>query len=93
MLDIQVLFGAGLNYLLGLQPPRSLYFFNCELKNWGNENINVFFVYQFCKLSVCLWLVAEQWLISPNTPVSSSNKSDRHNITEILLRVVLNTIN
>ena len=26
------------------------------------------------------------------TPVSSTNKSDRHNITEILLKVALNTI-
>jgi hypothetical protein len=29
----------------------------------------------------------------PGTPVSSTNKSDRHDITEILLKVVLNTIN
>jgi len=26
------------------------------------------------------------------TPVSSTNKTDRHNITEILLKVALNTI-
>jgi hypothetical protein len=26
-------------------------------------------------------------------PVSSTNKTDRHDITEILLKVVLNTIN
>ena len=29
---------------------------------------------------------------SPGTPVSSTNKTDRHNITEILWKVVLNTI-
>ena len=29
---------------------------------------------------------------SPCTPVSSTNKTDRHNITEILLKVALNTI-
>jgi hypothetical protein len=29
---------------------------------------------------------------SQGTPVSSSNKTDCHNITEILLKVVLNTI-
>jgi len=29
---------------------------------------------------------------SPGTPVSSTNKTDRHDITEILLKVVLNTI-
>jgi hypothetical protein len=27
-----------------------------------------------------------------STPVSSTNKTDRHDITEILLKVVLNTI-
>ena len=29
---------------------------------------------------------------SPGTPVSSTNKTDRHNIAEILLKVALNTI-
>ena len=28
----------------------------------------------------------------PSTPISSTNKTDRHNITEILLKVALNTI-
>jgi len=31
-------------------------------------------------------------LFSPGTPVSSTNKTDHHNITEILLKVALNTI-
>jgi len=35
--------------------------------------------------------VAGLWF-SPGTPVSSTNKTDRHDITEILLKVVLNTI-
>jgi hypothetical protein len=30
---------------------------------------------------------------SPGPPVSSINKTDRHHITEILLKVALNTIN
>ena len=30
---------------------------------------------------------------SPGTPVSFTNKTDRHDITKILLKVVLNTIN
>jgi hypothetical protein len=30
---------------------------------------------------------------SPGTPVPSTNKTDHHDITEILLRVALNTIN
>ena len=32
------------------------------------------------------------WWFSPGTPVSPTNKTDHHNITEILLKVVLNTI-
>jgi hypothetical protein len=41
---------------------------------------------------VCLWLAIGRWF-SPGTPVSSTNKTDRHDITEILLKVALNTIN
>ena len=42
---------------------------------------------------VCQWLAiaAGRWL-SPGTPVSSTNKTNHHDITEILLKVVLNTI-
>jgi hypothetical protein len=36
-------------------------------------------------------LAAGRW-ISPGTTVSSINKADRHDITEILLKVALNTI-
>jgi hypothetical protein len=32
-------------------------------------------------------------MIKKNTPVSSTNKTDRHDIAEILLKVALNTIN
>jgi hypothetical protein len=35
--------------------------------------------------------VAGQWL-SPGTPVSSTNETDHHNITELLFNVALNTI-
>ena len=40
---------------------------------------------------VCQWLAAGQWF-SPGIPVSSTNKTDSHDITEILLKVALNTI-
>ena len=40
---------------------------------------------------VCQWLAPNRWF-SPGTPVSSTNKTDRHNITEILLKVAFNTI-
>jgi hypothetical protein len=39
---------------------------------------------------VCQWLATGQF--SPGTPVSSTNKADCHDITEILLKVALNTI-
>jgi hypothetical protein len=39
---------------------------------------------------VCQWLATGRWF-SPGTPVSSTNKTDRHDITEILLKVSLNT--
>jgi hypothetical protein len=31
-------------------------------------------------------------LVSPGTPVSSTNKTDRHDLTEILLKVAINSI-
>jgi hypothetical protein len=31
-------------------------------------------------------------LFSPGAPVSSTNKTDRHDVTEVLLKVALNTI-
>jgi cobalamin-dependent methionine synthase I len=34
----------------------------------------------------------DQWF-SPGTPVSSTIKTDRHNITEVLMKVALNTNN
>jgi hypothetical protein len=41
---------------------------------------------------VCQWLVTCRWF-SPSTLVSSTCKTDRHDITEILLKVALSTIN
>ena len=41
--------------------------------------------------NVYQWLVAGWWF-SPSTPVSSSNQTDRHDITEILLKVALDII-
>ena len=42
--------------------------------------------------NVCLLLATGRW-ISPGTSLSSTNKTDRYDITEILLKVELNTIN
>jgi hypothetical protein len=41
---------------------------------------------------VCQWL-ATGWWFSPGTPVSSTNKTDCHDMTEISLKVALNTKN
>ena len=41
---------------------------------------------------VCQWLATGQWF-SPGTPFFSTNKTDCHDRTEILLKVALNTIN
>ena len=40
---------------------------------------------------VCQWLAASPWF-SVDTPVTSTNKTDRHNMTEILLKVALNNL-
>ena len=40
---------------------------------------------------VCQWLTSGRWF-SPDTPVSSTNKTDPHDITEYLLKMALNTI-
>jgi len=45
----------------------------------------------FCD-KTCQWLATGRWF-SLDTMFSSTNKTDCHNITEILLRVTLNTIN
>jgi hypothetical protein len=47
----------------------------------------VIFIYH----SVCQWLTSGRWF-PPGPLVSSTNKTDRHDITEILLKVALNTI-
>jgi len=41
---------------------------------------------------VCEWLAAGRWF-SPGTPLSFTNKTYRHDITEILWKVALSTIN
>jgi hypothetical protein len=41
---------------------------------------------------VCRWLMAGRWF-SPSTLVSATNKTDCHDVPEILLKVALNTIN
>jgi len=39
---------------------------------------------------VCQWLAVGRWF-SPGTPIASDNKTDLYDITEIVLKVALNT--
>jgi hypothetical protein len=48
--------------------------------------------YQIPVINSCLEKCEASGLFSPGTPVSSTNKTDRHDIAEILLKVALNTI-
>jgi hypothetical protein len=62
--------------------------------------------HQNCEFKACSWRgvldtalydkvcqqLATGWWFSLGTPVSSTNKTDRHYIAEILLKVALNTI-
>ena len=57
----------------------------------SNPAHSVVYSIQHCD-KVFLWL-AVGWWFSLGTPVSSTNKTDVYNITEILLKVALNTIN
>ena len=50
------------------------------------------FLYTTLCDKVCQWLAAGRWF-SPGNLVSSTNKTDCHDITEILLKVELSTIN
>ena len=52
----------------------------------------MFFLHKFSSVKVCQWFVTGRWF-SPGTLLSSTNKTDRHDINEILLKVALNTRN
>ena len=61
----------------------------CEFESRSWQSVQVLDTTLYDK--VCQWLAAGCWF-SPDTPVSSTNKTDHHDIAEILLKVVLNTI-
>ena len=60
---------------------------------------NVFFIlyidqlYRKCGMLALYLCLTIGWWLSSGIPVSSTNKTDRHDITEILLKVALNIIN
>jgi hypothetical protein len=61
----------------------------CHWQVWHSHRFSLTFIHKCDK--VCLWLAAGQWF-SLGPLVSSTNRTDRHDITEILLKVALNTI-
>ena len=59
---------------------------------WLNMIItNQYILYTTLYDKVCLWLATHLWFY-PNTLVSSTNKTDHHDMKEILMKVALNTI-
>jgi hypothetical protein len=60
----------------------------CEFEFWSGRGV---LDTTLCDI-VCQWLAKGQWF-SSGPLVSSTNKTDHHDITEILLKVALNTIN
>jgi hypothetical protein len=68
---------------------------HCQIKKYQRQQWMVWFMVEprswrgildttLCD-KVCQWLAAGRWF-SPGTQVSSTNKTDRHEITEILLK-------
>jgi len=58
---------------------------------WWNLNKNEILILQRNEMYSIQHYVIDQWF-SPCIPVSSTNKTDRHDIAEKLLKVALNTI-
>jgi hypothetical protein len=55
-----------------------------EIESWSERGVQHY-------VKVCHWHVTSPWF-SLGPSISSSNKTDHHEITEILLKVALNTI-
>jgi len=57
----------------------------CEFESRSGRGVQDYVI------KVCQWLTTPRWFF-PGPPVSSANKSDLHDITEILLKVALSNI-
>ena len=78
--------GFTTTYVINAYPHLS---FEFESHSWRSTNVYIHNT-TLCD-KVCQWLAASQWF-SLRTQISSTNKTDRHDITEILLKVALITI-
>jgi hypothetical protein len=65
------------------------YKFVSDLRHVGGTSLSV--TYGMSVVQVCQWLTACRWF-PPGSLVSTTNKTDHRDITEILLKVALNTI-
>ena len=66
------------------QHGRSSVHWCCEFESRSKRGVQHYII-KFVRLATGRWF-------SPSPPVSFTNKTDRHDITEILLKVALNTI-
>ena len=57
----------------------------CEFESWSGQGV------QHYVINLSVTCDRGRWF-SPGPPVSSTNKTDRHDLTEILLKVVLSTM-
>jgi len=59
---------------------------------YNSVHAEVYSLQHYVMKFVMQWLATGRWFF-PGTPVSSTNKTDSHDITEILLKVALYIIN
>ena len=69
---------------------RQLFMITFDSQNMITKHIDYCIIY-FLTWKLYQLLVTGRWF-SPGNPVSSTNKTDRHDIAEILLKVALDTI-
>ena len=62
-----------------------------QLTLWVRILLRIGVLYATLIDKVCQWLATGQWF-SPGTSVSSTNKTDCHDITKLLFKVALNAI-
>jgi hypothetical protein len=81
------------SYVNYLYTPTFIFFKSCKWEwIWEHTLLRINILYKTRFHKVCQWLATGRWF-PPGTPVSSTNKTNLHDITEILLKMALNTIN
>jgi len=70
-------------WYLDLQLPMQSVRFTTNVIGWNAVHAKVYSIQQYVIISQ--WLAAGRW-VSPGSSVSSTNKTDHHDIAEILLK-------